>query len=106
MSAPKPIFASSVQPLASIVSGSARKVCETKPPKVSADHSATKATKKATPSATFAPAPTGARGFTGPGALLDEPGVGQLRHVGRLLDDPRLEQQLGRLLRERRVLAG
>ena len=48
-----------------IVSGSARKVLLTKPPKVTADHSATNSTKKLMPSTTRVPGATGVSGFTG-----------------------------------------
>ena len=47
MSCAKPISVSSVQPLRSIVSGSARKVLLTKPLKVTAAQTATKSTKNA-----------------------------------------------------------
>jgi hypothetical protein len=55
---------SSVQPLFTMVSGSARKVLLTKPPNVAAAHTATKSTKKATPSTMRVPGATGTRGFT------------------------------------------
>ncbi len=65
MSQPKPRLASSVQPERSMVSGSARKVFETKPPKVANDQAATNRTKKATPSSDCARAgATGVSGFT------------------------------------------
>src|SRR3954464_2014834 len=51
------------------------------------------------------PLPSPARG-RGSAASLDELRVGELRHVGQLLDDSRLHQQLARLLAEGRVLAG
>ncbi len=46
MSRAKPISVSSVQPLRTIVSGSARKVLLTKPPNVAAAQAATNRTKK------------------------------------------------------------
>ena len=63
MSQPKPCVASSAQPERSIDTGSARKVFETKPPKVASDQPATKRTKKAMPRASRAPGATGVSGF-------------------------------------------
>src|SRR5258708_27503960 len=62
MSFMNPCCVSRIQPSRSIHAGSARKVCETKPPKVAAAQTAKKSTKNATPSAMRAPAVTGVSG--------------------------------------------
>src|SRR3989442_14571710 len=103
MSFAKPICVSKVQPEWTIVIGSARKVLLTKPPSVTAAHTSAKTTKKATPSAARA---LGATGVSGLIRSLDVARVGELRKVRHRLDDARLEQQIGRLLAERGVLAG
>src|SRR6478609_3669990 len=101
-----------------MVNGSARKVLGTRPPKVTAAQAAKKTTKKARPSATRAPGATGCRGFMMPSGLdprlcgddvatsLQEARVRQLAHVGHLLDDAGLQQQLRRFLAERGMLTG
>ncbi len=63
MSLAKPCSVSRFQPLATIVSGSARKVFDTRPPKVMPPHSATKSTKNPMPSAMRRPGSTGVSGF-------------------------------------------
>src|SRR5450755_3968350 len=119
MSQPKPCLVSSVQPETSIVSGSARKVFETKPPSVAAAQVATKTMKKATPRAMRVAGATGVSGFMrrpsprpsptsgrGRRTSLDELRVGQLAQVGDRLDDPGFEKQVGGFLAEGGVLAG
>src|SRR3954468_2657965 len=120
MSYRKPCLASRSTPERTIVSGSARKVLDTSPPKVTAAQAAKNTTKKARPSAIRAPGATGCSGLMlwapsplrgegwGEGRLrsLEEAGVRQLRHVRHLLDDAGLEQQVRRFLAERSVLAG
>src|ERR1700682_2482412 len=99
----KPCWARRFQPSRSIAAGSARKVGETKPPKVASAHAATNSTKKATPSATRAPGPTG---FKGVNWLLDVARVDRARDVGHRLDDAHLEQQLAGFPEESLQLAG
>src|SRR5213076_845880 len=101
MSRTKPC-ASRFQPSRSIVAGSARKVGDTKPPKVAAAHAAKNSTKNATPSATRAPGVTGFSGVK----LPDVGGVDRRIDVGHRLDDADLEQELPRLLQEGLQLAG
>src|SRR5688572_28602612 len=99
-------LASRSTPERTMVSGSARKVLGTSPPKVTAAHTAKNRTKNDRPSAKRAPGATGCRGFTMPSGLdprlrgddslrssLQEPRVRQLRHVRHLLDDARFQQQ-------------
>ena len=105
-----PSRVSSVQPSAASCIGSARKVFDTKPPKVASDQTATKRTKKARRARAARPAPPASSGFIEPQrpvhASLDELRVGELGHVGHRLDDAGFQQQVGRFLAELRVLAG
>jgi len=78
MSQPNPCVASSTQPERIIAIGSARKVFETKPPKVASDQPATKTTKNAMPSARRADAATGVSGFTCHGPSKEERPAGLL----------------------------
>src|SRR4051812_45861598 len=103
-----------------MVSGSARNVRDTKPPSVATLHSATNTTKNDSPSSQRRPGPIGTSGFMrawpprrvrvaptrGAPPSLDEPRVRERIHVGQRLDHPHLEQQVGRLAAELRVLAG
>src|SRR5687767_13116437 len=66
-------------------------------------HARKKSTKKARPSATRAPGPTG---FSGVKFLLDVARVDRARHVRHRLDDADLEQDLARFLEEALQLAG
>src|SRR5712671_2212745 len=104
MSLRNPCRASRLQPSRSMVAGSARKVCDTYPPNVASAHAATKTTKKARPSATRAPGPTGLSGVNL--VLLDVARVDGSFDVRHLLDDADLEQELPCVLQERLQLAG
>src|SRR5580765_2719586 len=104
MSFAKPCSASSVQPDLTIAIGSARKVFGTRPPSVTAAHSAKNRMKKSSPRAERRPGLTSRSGFKR-GRSLDERRVGQRAHVRELLDRADLEQQVGRFLAELRVLA-
>src|SRR3712207_3425744 len=109
-----------------MVSGSARKVRETYPPKVAQAQAATKTTKKAIPSAIRAPCPIGSRGRSigttqtlgtasagpfedrpkpGGSRLLNEAFVDGAVDIRHLLDDADLEEQLAGLLQEGLQLA-
>ena len=63
MSTAKPCLVSSSQPSSSMVSGLARNVFETKPPKVANDQAQTNRTKKEMPSTIRAEDEIGASGF-------------------------------------------
>src|SRR5438270_7550145 len=102
MSLMKPWCVRSVQPSRSIDAGSARKVGDTKPPKVAAAQTAKKSTKNATPSARRAPGVTGLRGVK----LLDVARIDRGADIRHRLDDADLDQELPRFLEEALQLAG
>src|SRR5258708_4843336 len=102
MSFAKPCCVRRVQPSRSIDAGSARKVGETKPPKVAAAQTAKKSTKNATPSAMRAPGVTGLSGVK----LLNVARVDRGCDVGHRLDDADLDEELARVLEEALQLAG
>src|SRR5258707_2856718 len=83
MSFMKPCCVSRIQPSRSIDAGSARKVGETKPPKVAAAQTAKKSTKNATPSAMRAPGVTGLSGVQ----LFDVARVDRAAAIRDRLDD-------------------
>ena len=103
MSLAKPISVSSVQPPCTIVSGSARKVLLTKPPNVAAAH-----TRDEDDEEGHAEHDARARRDRQASKRLHlmKRVSASLRQVGHLLDDARLQQQVGGFLAERRVLAG
>src|SRR5258706_7073220 len=103
MSFMKPCCVSRIQPSRSIDAGSARKVGETKPPKVAAAQTAKKSTKNATPSAMRAP---GVTGLSGVKLLLDVARIDGALDRRHRLDDADLDQELPRFLEEALQLAG
>src|SRR5260221_2791196 len=103
MSFMKPCCVSRIQPSRSIDAGSARKVGETKPPKVAAAKTAKKSTKNATPSAMRAP---GVTGLSGVKRLLDVARIDGALDRRHRLDDADLDQELPRFLEEALQLGG
>src|SRR5436190_440291 len=95
-------FCASPMPAHRIRSGTTRKVFETKPPSVAMAHTATNTMKNSTPSPSRGPGATGCSGFKT--ASLDVARVGEALHLGHLLDDADLEQEVGRFLAELRML--
>src|SRR5512137_205 len=102
MSPANPNCVNSDQPSRSIVTGSARNVFDTKPPKVAALHAATNSTKNAIPSTALRPDAMGLSGVIASCATarpqafgsLDEAGVGERAEIGNRLEDADLEQQV------------
>src|SRR5437764_512796 len=77
-------------------------------PRVEHAHAATKTSKNATPKPTRTPGETGTRGFSivpRDRWSLEKARVDDCVRVGNALDDPELEQELGRVLAERLDLA-
>src|SRR4051812_45017357 len=93
-----------------MLTGSARKVGETWPPKVAHAQTATNRMKKVSPRPTRGPGATGSSGRIGlswrRGALFDEAGVDDLARVRHRLDDAEAEQEVGCLLGEGLDVAG
>src|SRR5919109_2095992 len=102
MSLRKPCCARRFQPSRAMVAGSARNVGDTKPPSVATPQARKKSAKKARPSATRAPGPTGFSGVK----LFDVSRVDGARDVRHGLDDADLEQDLAGFLQEPLQLAG
>jgi hypothetical protein len=82
--------------------GSARKIFDTKPPKVAIDQTAKKSTKKLIPSTTRVLGATGVSGLMDKlkTALLNEASISQFCEIWNLFDDASLKQQICRFFAE------